>query len=256
MRNELRDAVVVEVTSRIMAACLRQAESGDGPPIDVLINDTLYHEKKRLETHQSAPSWAADLAFWDRVKSRLAHAGEDELRRLLEQIVSRFAEEVLGNFSPWVYEASTRVLPTALPLLLNALSPRKLLTGEVPDLRRSIRLEGRLDALRRCQELGTVILAPTHVSNLDSVVVGWALYALGLPPFTYGAGLNLFNNPIMGFFMSNLGAYRVDRKKKNKAMLKVRPFAAPSRTTSQRKRIASSSTRRLTLPPLASPRLP
>ena len=33
--------------------------------------------------------------------------------------VERFVEEVLGNFSPWVYEASTRVLPTALPLLLN-----------------------------------------------------------------------------------------------------------------------------------------
>lgn len=213
MRNELRDAVVVEVTSRIMAACLGQAEEGSGAPLDVLINDTLYHEKKRLETHQGAPNWAGDLAFWDRVKGRLAHAGDEELRYLLEQIVGRFAEEVLGNFSPWVYEASTRVLPTALPLLLNALSPRKLLEGEVPDLRRSIRLEGQLDALRRCQEQGTVILAPTHVSNLDSVVIGWALYALGLPPFTYGAGLNLFSNPVLSFFMRNLGAYRVDRTK-------------------------------------------
>jgi len=215
VRNELRDAVVVEVTNRMMAACLSQADGPDGEPLDVLINDTLYHEKKRLETYQSAPNWAADLAFWDGVKGRLAYAGDRELRHLLEQILGRFVEEVLGNFSPWVYEASTKVMPTALPLLLNAMSPRRLMTGGVPDLRRSIRLEGRLDAVRRCQELGTVILAPTHVSNLDSVVLGWALYSLGLPPFTYGAGLNLFTNPVLSFFMRNLGAYRVDRTKTN-----------------------------------------
>jgi len=213
VHNELRDAVVVEVTSRMMAACIHQAKVDESLQLDVLINDTLYHEKKRLEVHKNAPNWAGDLAFWDHIKSRLVHAGESEQRMLLEQIVQRFVHEVLGNFSPLVYEASTKVMPTALPLLLNALSPKKLLSGGIPDLRNSVRITGRLDGLRRCQELGTVILAPTHVSNLDSVLIGWALYALGLPPFTYGAGLNLFSNPVLSFFMRNLGAYRVDRTK-------------------------------------------
>jgi glycerol-3-phosphate O-acyltransferase len=39
----------------------------------------------------------------------------------------------------------------------------------------------------------------------------------------YGAGINLFSNPITSFFMHNLGAYRVDRKKQSllyKAVLK------------------------------------
>jgi glycerol-3-phosphate O-acyltransferase len=36
---------------------------------------------------------------------------------------------------------------------------------------------------------------------------------MGLPPFLYGAGLNLFSNPVLGFFMRNLGAYTVDRRK-------------------------------------------
>jgi glycerol-3-phosphate O-acyltransferase len=213
VHNELRDAVVVEVTSRMMAACVRHAEVDDSVQLDVLINDTLYHEKKRLEGHKSAPNWAGDLAFWDQIKGRLVHADEGEQRMLLEQIVQRFVHEILGNFSPLVYEASTKLMPTALPLLLNALSPKKLLSGGIPDLRDSVRIRGRLDGLRRCQELGTVILAPTHVSNLDSVLIGWALYALGLPPFTYGAGLNLFSNPVLSFFMRNLGAYRVDRTK-------------------------------------------
>jgi glycerol-3-phosphate O-acyltransferase len=50
---------------------------------------------------------------------------------------------------------------------------------------------------------------------LDSPLLGYALHAAGLPPCIYGAGLNLFTNPAMGFFMSRLGAYTVDRRKKH-----------------------------------------
>ena len=56
---------------------------------------------------------------------------------------------------------------------------------------------------------------------MDSIAIGWALHHLGLPPFLYGAGLNLFDNPVMGFFLNNLGAYRVDRKKQNGLYKKV-----------------------------------
>lgn len=213
MRDVTRDAVVVEVRSRVLDACLAQARTSEGMPLDVLVNDTLYHEKKRLETDKGSPAWASDLAFWDGVKSRLGRAGSSELSSLLEAIIERFVHEVLGHFEPWVYNVSTSVIPRVLPILLNAMSPRRLLGASFPDLGESIRLEGRIDALRRCREMGTVILAPTHVSNLDSVVLGWALYAMGMPPFTYGAGLNLFSNPVLSFFIRNLGAYRVDRRK-------------------------------------------
>ena len=39
-----------------------------------------------------------------------------------------------------------------------------------------------------------------------------ALEISGLSPVVYGAGKNLFTNPIISFFMHNLGAYRVDRR--------------------------------------------
>jgi glycerol-3-phosphate O-acyltransferase len=42
------------------------------------------------------------------------------------------------------------------------------------------------------------------------------LYRLGLPPYIYGAGLNLFSNRLVGFFMHNLGAYKIDRKKQSR----------------------------------------
>jgi glycerol-3-phosphate O-acyltransferase len=213
MRNEIRDAVVTEVQSRILEACLQQAGVAGGLPLDVLVNDTLYHEKKRLEIHASAPDRDADLAFWGQVKHRLGTAGESELRRLLGEIIARFVQEVLGNFSDPVYRLSTSVLPKTLPVLLNAMSPQRLLSKGLPDLRDTISIEGDVEGLRRAERLGTVILTPTHVSNLDSVVIGWALFAMGLKPFTFGAGLNLFANPLLSFFMRNLGAYRVDRTK-------------------------------------------
>jgi len=213
MRNDLRDAALVELKSRIVEACITQAGLPDGLALDVLINDTLYHEKKRLETDRQSPTRAQDAAFWDSVKSRLGKANEAELKETLKSIVERFTEEVRGNFSPWVYGVATKVLPKAMPLLLNALSPKRLLAKGMPDIGETINIHGNVDGLRRMSELGTVILAPTHVSNLDSPVVGWALFAMGLPPFTYGAGLNLFTNPVMSFFMRNLGAYRVDRRK-------------------------------------------
>jgi glycerol-3-phosphate O-acyltransferase len=36
-----------------------------------------------------------------------------------------------------------------------------------------------------------------------------------MPAFAYGAGLNLFNNEIVAYFINRMGAYRIDRRKKN-----------------------------------------
>src|SRR5204863_9543615 len=60
------------------------------------------------------------------------------------------------------------------------------------------------------------ILVPTHFSNLDSILIGWIIHAMGLPAFIYGAGLNLFNIKIFAYFMNSLGAYKVDRRKKDR----------------------------------------
>lgn len=63
---------------------------------------------------------------------------------------------------------------------------------------------------------------PTHFSNLDSILVGYAMdEMLGLPSFSYGAGLNLYNSGIAAYFMNRLGAYRVDRRKKNPIYLET-----------------------------------
>jgi glycerol-3-phosphate O-acyltransferase len=58
-------------------------------------------------------------------------------------------------------------------------------------------------------------VVPTHSSNLDSLAIGESLARKDLPPVVYGAGKNLFTNPIISFFMHNLGAYRIDRRIKS-----------------------------------------
>ena len=42
--------------------------------------------------------------------------------------------------------------------------------------------------MKRLREKGTLIVVPTHVSNMDSIAVGYALWKMGMPPFLYGAG--------------------------------------------------------------------
>ncbi|MBK7635043.1 MAG: 1-acyl-sn-glycerol-3-phosphate acyltransferase [Saprospiraceae bacterium] len=63
---------------------------------------------------------------------------------------------------------------------------------------------------------------PTHYSNLDSIMIGYAIDSnVGLPSFSYGAGLNLFNVEIVGYFINRLGAFKVDRRKKNPIYLEM-----------------------------------
>jgi glycerol-3-phosphate O-acyltransferase len=145
----------------------------------------------------------------------LRHASARDLRELLDQLALRFASEIVGNFDDRVYKLSTTVVPTGLSLLLSAMSPRKLTSPSSlrHGLSDHVRIQGAVEQTRRLLDKGTLVVVPTHSSHLDSIVLGYAVHLMGLPPLLYGAGLNLFNNPITSFFMNNLGAYRVDRKK-------------------------------------------
>jgi len=101
-----------------------------------------------------------------------------------------------------------------LTRLLTTTGPRELWGGDFDPAARLL-VQGPIERILKLAENHTLILAPTHLSNLDSPLLGFGIYRSGLPPFIYGAGLNLFSNPAMAFFMSRLGAYTVDRRKKH-----------------------------------------
>ena len=210
MRAEHKDQVRSEVTARIVSRI-----AADPAALNEVLSDTLYHERRRLEKERYATE-SGDVGFWRAASKRLVASSTSGQRDLLSEVVTRFVNEIMGHFDPRVYSMATRVLPTGLGALLNSLDPRRVFRNDVKQagLREHVIIKGETDAAVRLANKGTLVVVPTHLSNLDSIVMGYAAYLMGLPPLLYGAGLNLFQNKLMGFFMRNLGAYTVDRRKK------------------------------------------
>ncbi|MDB5097318.1 MAG: Glycerol-3-phosphate acyltransferase [Cyanobacteria bacterium RYN_339] len=199
--NEERPAIVAEVIQRVLDGASRSEAS-----IELAVNDTAYHEIARLEGDKKRE---AKLQEWKELYRALGRRSAEDKRRILEGITARYANDIVGNFDPRVYRFATGVVPRGLKLLFKGRDSRYGLEDRIT-------IQGQVEALQGLIHKGTVILVPTHSSNLDSIVVGWALDAMGLPPFTYGAGKNLFSNFLLSFFMHNLGAYKVDRRLKDK----------------------------------------
>lgn len=200
-------------------------EKLDNP--ELLFNElgsVLYQEKIRL----TQTPWAADPQdekdFWSGIKYRLLQAHSenksqaefDEGKQILEDTLKRYGNEIAGNFDPGTYNFAKRAVPALMGMLLKA--SRSGRGGTVYD---RIRVTGDIELIRELSTKGTLIMLPTHFSNLDSMVIGWVIQFLGLPAFIYGAGLNLFGIKLISYFISRLGAYRVDRRKKNKIYLEI-----------------------------------
>lgn len=222
MRNSDRERAITEIVSRIVNRYVETAqESKRGSVLESIVewvNETLYDETKRLRTEPESRMRQEDRSFWSKIKRELPRANEREMKHILTSIVQRFTGEVAGNFDPRIYNLSVHAIPYGLSFLLNGLSLRKLFKDPLGtfNLDTNIHISGQVHELQELQKRGTIVMVPTHVSNLDSPVIGWSIYKMGLPPFTYGAGLNLFHNRLLGFFMRNLGAYRVDRRKNSR----------------------------------------
>jgi len=212
LRQEDKERIKIEVTHRVL-----EHFGSDPIAIEQAVFDTIYEERRRLDTEKNKKLAKAQAEFYDRVYREARRAAPDRQRELLREMVRAFAEEVTGNFDPRVYSIATGVLPSALGVLLNALSPLRLLEAAKHgsfSLDEHLQVGGEVEAVQKAAQIGTTVVVPTHLSNFDSIIIGLALYRMGLPPYTYGAGLNLFTNKLMSFFMHNVGAYKVDRRKK------------------------------------------
>ncbi|MEZ4319792.1 MAG: 1-acyl-sn-glycerol-3-phosphate acyltransferase [Myxococcota bacterium] len=182
----------------------------DQLPDDVLaelLEDAVYNERKRLE--RDTPE-EGEISRLDGLTNALVHGERADWTQHGLALVRAWGEEIHGRFSQRAYRAATSVLPSALTGILTA-RPGRLPTWG--GLESRIKVRGNVEQIAALAEEATLVLAPTHVSNMDSPLIGFALYQAGLPPFVYGAGLNLFSNPVMGWWMSRLGAYTVDRRK-------------------------------------------
>jgi len=202
----------------------------NGTPILEELEKTLYKEKIRIKTNPWKVDPPDDKTFWNKVRNQLSeiqHYPAEEARKLeellLKDIVRRYVQEIAGNFRKSYYRFARTFVTFGFARLLNAARVKGFtaLFSRQLDLDDKIHIVGETDHIRKLAKIGTVVMVPTHFSNLDSILIGWVIQFLGLPAFIYGAGLNLFNIKILAYFMNSLGAYKVDRRKKNPIYLEA-----------------------------------
>ncbi len=197
------------------------------PSFKQLIDDlqaTAYREQNRIKRNRWRVDPKDDSSFWSKIKNELVELSgknpddvQPKVDDLLGRIVHRYAAEIAGNFKPNSYRLAREVVKFWFLRLLNGARVKKFgaFFRNQYTLRDKIHIVGKVKMIRNLARKGTVVMVPTHFSNLDSILIGWVIHSIGLPAFIYGAGLNLFNIKIIAYFMNSLGAYKVDRRKKN-----------------------------------------
>ena len=185
---------------------------------------TVYREQNRIKRNRWRVDPKDENKFWSSIKDELvelsARSADETSKKeedVLRRIVLRYAHEIAGNFRPSSYRFAREATQFWFARLLNGARVKKFgaFFRSRYTLRDKIHIVGKVKMLRQLARTGTVVMVPTHFSNMDSILIGWVIHALGLPAFIYGAGLNLFNIKIFAYFMNSLGAYKVDRRKKN-----------------------------------------
>lgn len=198
---------------------------------DVLVK-TIYQERIRIKEDPWKVDPPNDRSFWNRISNRLIKKSLDrdsaEARevseQILQKIIHRYSEEIVGTFQISTFRFAQRFLTAFFNRIFNAAvgkSIRAMFRGK-RNLFERLNIVGDVETVRSLFNHGTVVVVPTHNSNLDSILVGYAMdQIMGLPSFSYGAGLNLYNFGPAAYYMNRLGAYRVDRRKKNPIYLET-----------------------------------
>lgn len=225
--SEDRDKFVEEVKEFAMDRILEL----HGHELPEIMGKTAYSELKRTKEEPWKVDPPKERKYWKNLSRRLANQSLDETEKesatdaaqeLTEEVVERYAQEIVATFRIGTFKFARDFLSLFLGRLLNTADGRWIQGwfrgwfSKRKTVRKRLLIKGYVDQMRGLYEKGTVVLVPTHFSNLDSLVIGYAMEQVaGVPISTYGAGLNLFNTGYTAYFMNRLGVYRLDRRKKN-----------------------------------------
>ncbi|MEN8928517.1 MAG: 1-acyl-sn-glycerol-3-phosphate acyltransferase, partial [Flavobacteriales bacterium] len=182
----------------------------------------------------SKTPWKSDnpeeKAFWNDIKKQfksvksIDNKGDtkDFDNEILIKILDYYGSEMVANFKPSSFRFAQKALPYIYSRLINSF-PQGLykIFSSTDKLYDRMKISGDIEHLRALEKMGTLIVVPTHYSNLDSPTIGLSLNNIGLAAFTYGAGVNLFTIKSLSKFMHNAGAYKVDRRRKHKLYLET-----------------------------------
>ena len=191
--------------------------------IEALLAKTIYMEKIRSKRTPWKVDPPNESQYWrdlEKVFSKSIESSEKEKEQddLLKRIINRYNEEITGSFNPKTFKFARWFLTAFFKRLLNTAAGRnhRRIWGNRLQLQDRIKVKGHIEEIRTLFTKGVVVVVPTHFSNLDSILIGYAMDAVaGIPAFAYGAGLNLYEMELVAYFINRLGAYKVDRRKKN-----------------------------------------
>jgi len=223
-----RDGFIKEINEFTLSRIMRQPAA----KVTDMIAKTIYQELIRIKEEPWKVDPPNDRLFWKKIRKQLVAKSLDKEEKeayvnnekILGKIINRYSEEIVGTFKIKTFRFAQRFLKSFFHRLLNTAAARNL--GRVYSakyrLNERLRVSGNIETIRSLMTKGTVVVVPTHFSNLDSILIGYAMDSImGLPSFSYGAGLNLYNTGYTAYFMNRLGAYRVDRRKKNPIYLET-----------------------------------
>jgi len=198
-----------------------------GEDLPGLLSKTIYAELQRTKEEPWKVDPPKERRYWKKMGRRLAtrsldvsddSTAEGAAQSLLRKIVRRYTEEIVGTFKLGHYRFARRFLSFFFGRLLNAAVGRSFrsIFSSKAELRQKLLVKGYIEELRALHGKGHIVLVPTHFSNIDSIMIGYMLDVVGgVPANAYGAGLDLYNTGYTAYFMNRLGAYRVDRRKRN-----------------------------------------
>ncbi len=223
-----RRAFIKEITEVTTAKLTtKKAES-----VSEMIGRTIYLERIRIKEEPWKVDPPNERLFWKRIQKKLVKGALDKEekqaatvnREIIHTIVNNYAEEIVATFQIKTFRFARKFLTVFFNRLLNTAAGRNL--GRIYSAKyrlfERLKVSGEIEKVRALMKHGTVVVVPTHFSNLDSVLIGYIMDAIGgLPHFSYAAGLNLFNTGYTAYFMNRIGPYRVDRRKKNPIYLET-----------------------------------
>ncbi|MFK8005422.1 MAG: 1-acyl-sn-glycerol-3-phosphate acyltransferase [Saprospiraceae bacterium] len=197
--------------------------------ISKLIAKTIYSERIRIKEEPWKVDPPNEKVFWGKISKKLVLDQDDEESKrknlkILEQIIHLYSQEIVATFNEGTFEFARKFLRVLFGRLLKTASSRNLkrLWGSKHQLADKLKVYGAAEEVRELSKIGTVVYVPTHFSNLDSILIGYIMdQIVGVPVPSFGAGLNLYNTGYTAYFMNRLGAYRIDRRKKNPIYLET-----------------------------------
>ncbi len=168
--NADREKLLSEVERRVVARRIAEAKAGGDASLEYVLNDVAYSEIKRLEKSKNG---AADR--WRDLSRRLLTMSEEEKQAELRGLVRYYGNDIVGNFDSRVYKFATGVGPSRLGILFNPLGSLRDGMAALRHLDSRIHSDGETEIARACAERGTIVVTPTHSSNMDSPAIGFGL---------------------------------------------------------------------------------